>query len=107
MNKIGQWGTPTVSAAAVIGIISGLLASIVESIGDYYNNARIVGARPPPIHAVNRGIAMEGVGSLLSGLFGSGNGTTSYSGNTALMGIIKVISLCIYILIFALHFESH
>jgi len=35
MSKIGQWGTPTVSGAAVIGIISSLLALIVESIGDY------------------------------------------------------------------------
>uniref|UniRef100_S4RZ62 Solute carrier family 23 member 2 n=1 Tax=Petromyzon marinus TaxID=7757 RepID=S4RZ62_PETMA len=56
-----QWGMPTVTAAGVIGMMSAMLASIVESIGDYYACARLAGAPPPPIHAINRGIFMEGL----------------------------------------------
>uniref|UniRef100_A0A2P2I708 Solute carrier family 23 member 1-like n=2 Tax=Hirondellea gigas TaxID=1518452 RepID=A0A2P2I708_9CRUS len=85
-----QWGLPTVSPAAVFGMLAGVLASIVESIGDYYACARLSGAPPPPRHAINRGIGVEGVGCLLAGLLGSGNGTTSYSENIGAIGLTKV-----------------
>lgn len=51
----GQFGMPTVSAAGVFGMLAAVIASMVESVGDYYACARISGARPPPIHAINRG----------------------------------------------------
>jgi len=89
----GQWGTPTVSAAGVFGMLAGVLASIIESVGDYYACARLSGAPPPPRHAINRGIGMEGIGCLLTGALGTGNGTTSYSQNIGAIGITKVGSL--------------
>ena len=54
-----QWGVPTVSAAGVFGMLAGVLASAIESVGDYYACARLSGAPPPPVHAINRGIGME------------------------------------------------
>lgn len=36
---------------------------------------------------------MEGVGCVIAGLIGSGNGTTSYSENIGAIGITKVCSL--------------
>ncbi|KAM7121236.1 solute carrier family 23 member 1-like isoform 3-T3 [Molossus nigricans] len=86
----GQWGRPTISLAGVFGIIAGLISSMVESIGDYYACARLVGAPPPPKHAINRGIGIEGLGTLLSGAWGTGNGTTSYSENIGALGITRV-----------------
>jgi nucleobase transporter 1/2 len=71
-------------------MLAGVLASEIESIGDYYACARLAGARPPPVHAMNRGIAIEGLGCILAGLWGSGNGTTSYSENIGSMGVTKV-----------------
>ena len=81
---------PTVSAAGVFGILAGVFSSIIESVGDYYACARLSGAPPPPKHAINRGIGMEGIGCLLTGAFGTGNGTTSYSQNVGAIGITKV-----------------
>ena len=96
---IGQWGTPTISAASVFGMLAGVLASMIESVGDYYACARLSGAPPPPRHAINRGIGMEGIGCLLAGAWGSGNGTTSYSENIGAIGITKVcISSCVFAL---------
>ncbi|XP_033761401.1 solute carrier family 23 member 1-like isoform X2 [Pecten maximus] len=89
----GQWGVPTVSFAGVFGMLAGVLASMMESVGDYYACARLAGAPPPPVHAVNRGIGMEGIGCILAGAWGSGNGTTSYSENVGAIGITKVGSL--------------
>ncbi|KAK3706541.1 hypothetical protein QZH41_013025, partial [Actinostola sp. cb2023] len=86
----GQWGTPTVSLAGVLGMLAGVIASIIESLGDYYSCARMSGAPPPPVHAINRGVATEGFGCLLAGAWGSGNGTTSYSQNIGAIGITKV-----------------
>ncbi|XP_055979948.1 solute carrier family 23 member 1-like [Sorex fumeus] len=86
----GQWGLPTISLAGVFGIIAGVISSMVESVGDYYACARLVGAPPPPRHAINRGIGIEGLGCLLAGAWGTGNGTTSYSENVGALGITRV-----------------
>ncbi|CAH2277694.1 solute carrier family 23 member 1 isoform X3 [Pelobates cultripes] len=86
----GQWGCPTVSLSSVLGMLSGVLSSTIESVGDYYTCARLSGAPLPPTHALNRGIGMEGIGCILAGIWGTGNGTTSYSQNIAALGITKV-----------------
>ncbi|XP_028653982.1 solute carrier family 23 member 2 [Erpetoichthys calabaricus] len=85
-----QWGLPTVSAAGVIGMFSAVVASIIESIGDYYACARLSCAPPPPIHAINRGIFIEGLSCVVDGIFGTGNGSTSSSPNIGVLGITKV-----------------
>uniref|UniRef100_A0A8C3A3A4 Solute carrier family 23 member 4 n=1 Tax=Cyclopterus lumpus TaxID=8103 RepID=A0A8C3A3A4_CYCLU len=86
----GQWGMPTVSLAGVVGILAGVISSMIESVGDYHACARLSGAPPPPKHAINRGIGIEGLGCLLAGAYGTGNGTTSYSENVGALGITKV-----------------
>ena len=67
-----------------------VIASVVESIGDYYACARMAGAPPPPSHAINRGIFMEGVASFLAGLWGTGNGMTTYTTSIGVIGLTKV-----------------
>ncbi|KAH3790529.1 solute carrier family 23 member 2-like [Dreissena polymorpha] len=91
-----MFGTPTVSAGGFVGMLAATISSIIESVGDYYSCARISGAPPPPTHAINRGIAMEGLGSIVSGLVGAGHGTTSYSGNIGAIGITKVASRVVF-----------
>ncbi|CAL8268608.1 unnamed protein product [Merluccius merluccius] len=85
-----QWGLPTVTVAGVMGMLSATLSGIVESIGDYYACARLAGAAPPPVHAINRGIFMEGLCCILAGILGTGNGSTSSSPNIGVLGITKV-----------------
>nr|XP_004542218.2 solute carrier family 23 member 1 [Maylandia zebra] len=94
----GKWGLPTASLAGVVGIIAGIICSMAESVGDYHACARLSGAPPPPKHAINRGIGVEGVGSLLAGAFGTGNGTTSFSENVAALGITRVGSRTVILL---------
>ena len=65
-------------------------SGMVESIGDYYACARLSGAPPPPDHAINRGILIEGSGCVLAGCWGTGTGTTSHSENIGAIGITKV-----------------
>lgn len=49
------------------------------------------GAPPPPVHAINRGIGFEGLGTVLAGLWGSGNGTNTFGENVGAIGVTKVI----------------
>ncbi|XP_029985119.1 solute carrier family 23 member 1-like [Sphaeramia orbicularis] len=86
----GQWGVPAVSLAGVLGTMAGIICSMIESVGDYHSCAALSGAPPPPKHAISRGIGVEGIGSLLAGAFGTGNGTTSFSENIAALGITRV-----------------
>ncbi|XP_074640427.1 solute carrier family 23 member 2-like [Tubulanus polymorphus] len=88
----GQWGTPTFSFASFLAMMAATFSSIIESVGDYYASARISLQPPIPAHAINRGIAMEGVGGILAGAFGSGGGVTSYSQNVGAIGFTKVAS---------------
>ena len=43
------------SVAGVFGMLAGVIAGMIESVGDYYSAARLSAAPPPPVHAVNRG----------------------------------------------------
>lgn len=89
----GQWGVPSVSTAGILGILASIFASIIESVGDYYACARMAGEAPPPIHAINRGIGMEGITCFLAGAWGAASANTSYSENIGAIGITKIASL--------------
>ncbi|CAG9133331.1 unnamed protein product [Plutella xylostella] len=47
-------------------------------------------APPPPLHAINRGLGTEGLGTVLAGLWGSGNGTNTFGENVGAIGVTKV-----------------
>jgi nucleobase transporter 1/2 len=85
-----QWGLPVFGLAAAVGMLAGYVASMVESVGDYYACARLAGAPTPTRQTVSRGIGMEGVGCMVAGIFGTGNGTTSYSENIGAIGLTRV-----------------
>ncbi len=85
-----QWGMPVFGVAAFVGMLAGYIASVVESIGDYYACARLSGAPIPDKKVISRGIGMEGIGCLIAGIFGTGNGTTSYSENIGAIGLTRV-----------------
>lgn len=77
-----QWGAPIFKGYAVVPMLGGMLASMIESIGDYFGCARLSGAPPPTPGIISRGLGSEGIGVLLAGLVGTTNGTTSYSENS-------------------------
>jgi solute carrier family 23 (nucleobase transporter), member 1 len=86
----GQWGAPIFKAFAILPMLGGAMAGMVESIGDYYSCAKLSGAPPPTPGIVSRGLAAEGIGVFMAGLFGSGNGTTSYSENIGALSLTRV-----------------
>ena len=87
-----QWGLPEFTTAFVIGMTAGVVASMIESFGDYYAVTRMSGERAPSSQRINHGLGMEGIGNLFAGIMGTGNGATSYSENIGAIGITNVAS---------------
>ncbi|CAL1527305.1 unnamed protein product [Lymnaea stagnalis] len=92
----GQFGSMTFSFGAFITFMINTILSILDSIGDYKATARVSNAVPPPAYAVNRGIAVEGLLSIISGSMGCGHATVSYSENVGVIGISKVASRSVF-----------
>eukprot|EP00667_Euglena_gracilis_P017495 EG_transcript_18457 len=85
-----QWGWPKFRIDAALGMLAGFLASACESIGDYHACARLIEEPAPSEKMINLGIGVEGIGCLLEGMWGTGNGTTSYSENIGVLGFTHV-----------------
>lgn len=79
-----------VRSKGVLGMLAGVLACTVESISYYPTVSQMCEAPPPPLHAINRGIGIEGLGTILAGLWGSGNGTNTFGENVGAIGVTKV-----------------
>ncbi|PAA49348.1 hypothetical protein BOX15_Mlig002421g2 [Macrostomum lignano] len=87
-----QFGSLSVNGPGVVAVGCAILVSIMESIGDYVTCAKFCGSPRPVGFPMNRGIAAEGFGCFLSGLFGLPVGPTSYSNNIAAISMTKVAS---------------
>ncbi|XP_060072559.1 solute carrier family 23 member 1-like [Ylistrum balloti] len=95
----GQYGTPTFSSTVFVGFIIATFISILDSIGDYYACAATCRVPPPPSYAVNRGIAVEGFCTILSGLLGCPQATTTYGANIGAIGITRVSSRSAFVVV--------
>ncbi|XP_025096151.1 solute carrier family 23 member 2-like [Pomacea canaliculata] len=88
----GRFGFPSFHAGVFVSFMIATLMSILDSICDYNACARMCYVPRPPDWAVNRGIAVEGIMSMLSGGMGVGHATVSYGGNIGAIGLTRVAS---------------
>lgn len=72
-------------------ILAAFFASIIESIGDYHSVSYSAGLPDPTPRTISRGIGAEGLGCIVSGVFG-GVGTTSYTENIGLVNLTGIAS---------------
>ncbi len=91
-----KWGMPEWSSATLwagaIGMLAGYLASMIESVGDYYACARISEAPAPTSRMISKGLGAEGLGCFVAGILQTCNGTTTYSENIGSIGLTRVAS---------------
>ncbi|CAL1537464.1 unnamed protein product [Lymnaea stagnalis] len=92
----GKFGSFLFSGGGFISFFIATIGSILDSIGDYNAVARTAQVSPPPRYAFNRGIAVEGLMSFLSGTLGCCHATVSYGGNIGAMGITRVVSRSVF-----------
>jgi len=82
----------SIFVAGAFGMLAGYLASMIESIGDYYSCARIAEGPVPTEKMISKGLGAEGIGCFIAGLFQSVAATTSYSENIGAIGLTRVAS---------------
>ncbi|SFG07370.1 Xanthine/uracil permease [Halopelagius inordinatus] len=85
------FGVPQFTASFFVGMLAGVAASMIESLGDYHAVARLSGVGAPSEKRINHGIGMEGLMNVFSGVMG-GSGSTSYSENIGAIGLTGVAS---------------
>ncbi len=87
-----KWGWPQIKIGFALAMVAAYLASMIESIGDYYAAARISEAPTPTASMISRGLGTEGIGCLIAGLLQTCNGSTTYSENIGAIGLTRVAS---------------
>ncbi|NXI70528.1 S23A3 protein, partial [Anseranas semipalmata] len=87
MPYAGEWPLLTPRALAV-GIAMAVGCS-VNSVGCYVLCGRLLRAPRPPPNACNRGLCVEGLGSLLGGLLGAAGGTAASIANACAGGLTQ------------------
>ncbi|GFQ01415.1 nucleobase-ascorbate transporter 12 [Phtheirospermum japonicum] len=85
-----QWGMPVFSwkMALVMCVVS--IISSVDSVGSYHASSLLVASRPPTPGVLSRGIGLEGLTSLLAGLWGTGTGSTTLTENVHTIAVTKM-----------------
>ncbi|KAK1409986.1 hypothetical protein QVD17_36517 [Tagetes erecta] len=85
-----QWGIPVFNwkMALVMCVVS--VISSVDSVGSYHASSLLVASRPPTPGIVSRGIGLEGLCSILAGLWGTGTGSTSLTENVHTIAVTKM-----------------
>uniref|UniRef100_A0A8U7MR13 Solute carrier family 23 member 3 n=1 Tax=Corvus moneduloides TaxID=1196302 RepID=A0A8U7MR13_CORMO len=86
----GEWRWPLLTPRALAVGIAMAIGCSMNSMGCYVLCGRLLRVPQLPPHACNRGLCMEGLGSLLAGLLGTLGGTASSIANTCATGLTQV-----------------
>ncbi|KAJ0106654.1 hypothetical protein Patl1_17982 [Pistacia atlantica] len=85
-----QWGAPAFDAGEAFAMMMASFVALVESTGAFIAVSRYASATPMPPSVLSRGVGWQGVGILLSGLFGTVNGTSVSVENAGLLALTRV-----------------
>ncbi|KAF7031678.1 hypothetical protein CFC21_042970 [Triticum aestivum] len=85
-----QWGTPVFNWK--MGLVMCLVSVIasVDSVGSYHASSLFVATRPPTAGIVSRGIGVEGISTVLAGLWGTGVGSATITENVHTIAVTKM-----------------
>ncbi|XP_054064804.1 solute carrier family 23 member 3-like isoform X4 [Rissa tridactyla] len=88
-HVLGEWGWPLLTPQALAVGIAMAIGCSMNSVGCYVLCGRLLRAPRLPPHACNRGLCMEGLGSLLAGLLGTPGGTAASIANACAIGFTQ------------------
>ncbi|CAA0826753.1 Nucleobase-ascorbate transporter 6 [Striga hermonthica] len=85
-----QWGAPSFDAGDAFAMMMTCFVALIESTGAYIGTSRLASATQMPPSILSRGIGWQGVAILLSGMFGTANGSSVSIENAGLIGQTRV-----------------
>ncbi len=80
------WGAPKFNLGFIFAMSIPYLTASLESFGDYMALSKVTESDPPKVKRISRGIAAEGIGSIISSVLG-GSATSTFSQN---IGVIRL-----------------
>ncbi|CAH8280613.1 unnamed protein product [Arabidopsis lyrata] len=85
-----QWGAPSFDAGEAFAMMMASFVALVESTGAFVAVSRYASATMLPPSILSRGIGWQGVAILISGLFGTGAGSSVSVENAGLLALTRV-----------------
>ncbi|KAG6422196.1 hypothetical protein SASPL_118760 [Salvia splendens] len=85
-----QWGAPSFDAGEAFAMMMAAFVALVESTGGFIAAARYASATAIPPSILSRGVGWQGIAILLSGVFGTGNGSSVSIENAGLLALTRV-----------------
>lgn len=85
---------PLLSGKIIAAGVAGGLSASISSPAVYVMAARLLKAPVPPAHACNRGLCVDGMGSVIAGLMGAPLGLCSSVSNACVIGLSQVRVYC-------------
>ncbi|XP_073022610.1 nucleobase-ascorbate transporter 6-like isoform X2 [Primulina eburnea] len=85
-----QWGAPSFDAGEAFAMIMTAFVALVESTGGFIAVSRYASATPLPPSILSRGVGWQGIAILLSGVFGTANGSSVSIENAGLLAMTRV-----------------
>jgi nucleobase transporter 1/2 len=85
-----QWGAPSFDAGEAFAMMMAAFVALVESTGGFIVVSRLGSATPVPPSVLSRGVGWQGVAILLSGVFGTANGSSVSIENAGLLALTRV-----------------
>ncbi|XP_073291497.1 nucleobase-ascorbate transporter 6-like [Primulina huaijiensis] len=85
-----QWGAPSFDAGEAFAMMMTAFVALVESTGGFIAVSRYASATPLPPSILSRGVGWQGIAILLSGVFGTANGSSVSIENAGLLAMTCV-----------------
>ncbi|XP_058108401.1 nucleobase-ascorbate transporter 12-like isoform X2 [Magnolia sinica] len=85
-----QWGVPVFDWKMAIVMCAVSIIASVDSVGSYHASSLLVASRPPTPGVLSRGLGLEGLSSVLAGLWGTGTGSTTLTENVHTIAVTKM-----------------
>ena len=84
--EIFPWGAPKFNLGFILAMSIPYMTAMLESFGDYVAISKVTGTPQPSIKRISRGIASEGIGSMISSVLGA-SASSTFSQN---IGVIRL-----------------
>ncbi|CAH2049632.1 unnamed protein product [Thlaspi arvense] len=85
-----QWGAPSFDAGEAFAMMVTSFVALVESTGGFIAISRYASATHMPPSVLSRGVGWQGIAILLSGVFGTVNGSSVSIENAGLLALTRV-----------------
>ncbi|XP_048249504.1 solute carrier family 23 member 2-like [Haliotis rufescens] len=91
-----HYGPPTISGSGYVSMLTITMTMVIQIPGVYQTVARGAEMPPPPSHAINRGMAVDGLSGAVSGMLGGVCASVVFVQSLGLIAVTKVASRAVF-----------